>query len=176
MTIDNTVRTKEYDTDAVSVKLCRRKSLRLQKLADDVSDATEAESASTGPVIGDFCTASIAEDIPEDGEDLFSPFPDPEALNQGEHDGGATAPATSTIGKADFQAARRRHSVMPAKSSRCSNLPLFPTTSSESTEGNSEQEQTRGVDAAVRKSANRPRPRVSTRRAPSRASTRRATR
>ena len=158
----------------VYIAWCRRKSLRLQKLSQDRLD-TDAEP---GPIVEDMagdCAAEAEEDVVADeGDDFFSPFPDPDLLSQVENDQGATVVAAmTTTSKTDFQAARRRHSVMPA---RHSDPPLLPTTSSESSEAEPEPEQTRKEEISTRKPAGRTKPRASTRRAPSRASTRRKTR
>ena len=120
------------------------------------------------------CGASAEENVVADeSDDFFSPFPDADLLSQVENDQGVTGVETGTTDRTDFQAARRRHSVMPA---RRSDPPLLPTTSPELSEANAEQEQIRTIEASALKPANRTKPRASTRRAPSRTSTRRKTR
>lgn len=147
--------------------------MRLQKLSQNGLD-TDAESGRNGAGMASACGASAEESVVADeSDDFFSPFPDADLLSQVENDQEVTSVETGTSDKTDFQAARRRHSVMPA---RRSDPPLLPTTSSESSDAYTEQEQTRTIEASTRKSANRTKPRVSTRRAPSRTSTRRKTR
>ena len=170
------MRIRKHKADTVCIA-CRRKSLRLQKLAEDTPDTSlDAEtSVAVEPgqhsADGGACDASI-EDIAaaEEGDDFFSPFPDPDLLSQVED---ASVAATSRKDSTEFQAARRRHSVMPG---RRSDPPLVITTSSESTEGEFEQEQAGSEEAATRKPASRLQSRVSARTAPARASTRRKTR
>lgn len=172
------MRIRKHKADTVCIA-CRRKSLRLQKLAEDTPDTNlDAEtSVDVEPgqpsADGGACDASI-EDIAaaEEGDDFFSPFPDPDLLSQVED---ASVAATSRKDSTEFQAARRRHSVMPG---RRSDPPLVITTSSESTEGEFEQEQEQAgsEEAATRKPASRLKSRASARTAPARASTRRKTR
>ena len=147
--------------------------MRLQKLSQDGLDI-DAESGRHGADMAGACGASAEENVVADeSDDFFSPFPDADLLSQVENDQGVTGVETGTTDRTDFQAARRRHSVMPA---RRSDPPLLPTTSPELSEANAEQEQIRTIEASARKPANRTKPRASTRRAPSRTSTRRKTR
>lgn len=172
------MRIRKHKADTVCIA-CRRKSLRLQKLAEDTPDTSlDAEtSVDVEPgqpsADGGACDASIeAIAAAEEGDDFFSPFPDPDLLSQVED---ASVAATSRKDSTEFQAARRRHSVMPG---RRSDPPLVITTSSESTEGEFEQEQEQAgsEEAATRKPASRLKSRASARTAPARASTRRKTR
>ena len=154
--------------------LCRRKSLRLQKLSQDGLDTDTKSSLNIADMAGVCAAAAEGEEdvVADEGDDFFSPFPDPDLLSQVENGQAATV-AMSTTGKTDFQAARRRHSVMPA---RRSDPPLLPTTSSESTEAEPQQEHARTEEASTRKPVRRTKPRASARTAPSRTSTRRKTR
>ena len=170
-----TMHIRKHKVDTVCIA-CRRKSLRLQKLPEDTPDTSldtgvsvDAESGQASADVGGACDAPVEDDMAaEESDDFFSPFPDPDLLSQVENASGA---ATSRKDSTEFQAARRRHSVMPG---RRSDPPLVITTSSESTEGEFEQQQQAGSqEAATRKPASRLKPRASARMAPARASTRR---
>jgi hypothetical protein len=157
-----------------------RKSLRLQKL---VKDEPAVPAAGPASVLTAAPGATIEETPAEEADDFFSPFPDSDALAEVETspqediNNNAAAPKDEK-GKTEFQTARRRHSVMPVNKSRRSDPPLLPTSSVESIaeepgeEEHAQQEGQvgRGVLAVAARS------RAPTRRAASRASSRRAAR